>query len=432
MRKITAVAGVAALCLIGGAAAATPHFLGQGARRPGGTTVLVGDTATATTTLTANTSLISSNGDYQLLMTANGDLVENSLHGISPIYHTYDDPDGNYYIDGGNNSAESNWTVTGTYVGDDVTQIWRSGNGRNPGARAVLQGDGDFVVYSASNAVLWASNTAGHPGSTLTVQNDGNIVLYDNGKPLWATKTVSTVDGQGNPTVNFRSCPQIDGLDCEIITALPSGTGITMLCWESVPPVGWTTPPPSNKWFYALVDGTTDTLGFIDAGFVANQITTPACIAPASGPNNPPQPAQPSATSPPAAASTGGSPGSGSSSTGSSATGNQSGSSPQGNPASNPPAQTFTETVGGPTHTWSDYSDAGGTEGPTIPTGQSVQVTCVVQGFKVADGNTNWYLIASSPWNNAYYASADAFYNNGATSGSLNGTPFVDPAVPVC
>jgi hypothetical protein len=95
-------------------------------------------------------------------------------------------------------------------------------------------------------------------------------------------------------------------------------------------------------------------------------------------------------------------------------------------------AATYTETVGGPTHTWTNYSNAGGTEGATIATGDSVQVTCVVQGFKVSDGNTNWYRIASSPWSNGYYASADAFYNNGATSGSLDGTPYVDPKVPSC
>jgi hypothetical protein len=96
------------------------------------------------------------------------------------------------------------------------------------------------------------------------------------------------------------------------------------------------------------------------------------------------------------------------------------------------PAPTYAEVVGGPTHTWTNYSNAGGTAGVTIPTGQSVQVTCVVQGFRVADGNTNWYRIASSPWSNAFYASADAFYNNGATSGSLRGTPYVDPQVPTC
>ncbi len=94
--------------------------------------------------------------------------------------------------------------------------------------------------------------------------------------------------------------------------------------------------------------------------------------------------------------------------------------------------QTYSETVGGNANTWTDYSDAGGTQGPTIPAYQTVQVTCAVQGFRVADGNTWWYRIASSPWDNNFYASADAFYNNGQTSGSLLGTPFVDPNVPVC
>jgi hypothetical protein len=61
-----------------------------------------------------------------------------------------------------------------------------------------------------------------------------------------------------------------------------------------------------------------------------------------------------------------------------------------------------------------------------------VQVACRLEGFRVADGDTWWYRIASSPWNGSYYASADAFYNNGQTSGSLMGTPFVDPAVPGC
>src|SRR6185369_1828810 len=71
-------------------------------------------------------------------------------------------------------------------------------------------------------------------------------------------------------------------------------------------------------------------------------------------------------------------------------------------------------------------------QGPTIPAFATVQVSCRVQGFAVADKNTWWYLVASSPWNNVYYVSADAFYNNGRTSGSLLGTPFFDPAVPIC
>ena len=92
----------------------------------------------------------------------------------------------------------------------------------------------------------------------------------------------------------------------------------------------------------------------------------------------------------------------------------------------------YNETVGGATHTWTDYGDAGGTEGPSIASGQTVQVACVVTGFRVSDGDTYWYRIASAPWDNSYFASADAFYNNGQTSGSLHGTPFVDPSVPGC
>ena len=97
-----------------------------------------------------------------------------------------------------------------------------------------------------------------------------------------------------------------------------------------------------------------------------------------------------------------------------------------------PPPQTYSETVGGDAHTWTNYSNAGGNQGPTIPAYQTVQIACKVTGFRVADGNTWWYRIASAPWSNTYYVSADAFYNNGATSGSLHGTPFVDPAVPDC
>jgi len=101
-------------------------------------------------------------------------------------------------------------------------------------------------------------------------------------------------------------------------------------------------------------------------------------------------------------------------------------------PVTPAPPQTFAETTGGGVHTWTNYSNAGGSEGPEISSNATVQIQCKVTGFAVADGNTWWYRIASSPWNGSYYGSADAFYNNGETSGSLLGTPFVDPAVPNC
>lgn len=96
------------------------------------------------------------------------------------------------------------------------------------------------------------------------------------------------------------------------------------------------------------------------------------------------------------------------------------------------PAPTYLETTGGYTNTWTNFTNAGGIQGETIGPNVGVQISCALQGFKVSDGNTWWYRIASNPWGDAYYASADGFYNNGQTTGTLVGTPFVDPAVPVC
>ena len=47
-------------------------------------------------------------------------------------------------------------------------------------------------------------------------------------------------------------------------------------------------------------------------------------------------------------------------------------------------------------------------------------------------GNAYWYEIASSPWNNAFYAPTNYFYNDGQTSGTLNDLTLVDPKVPNC
>jgi hypothetical protein len=93
---------------------------------------------------------------------------------------------------------------------------------------------------------------------------------------------------------------------------------------------------------------------------------------------------------------------------------------------------TYGETTGGDAHTWSNPANAGGSEGPTIPGQTMVQIACKTAGFAVADGNTWWYQIAQNPWNGTFYVSADAFYNNGESSGSLQGTPFVDTSVPNC
>ncbi|MGP4001754.1 hypothetical protein [Streptomyces sp. 8N706] len=94
-------------------------------------------------------------------------------------------------------------------------QAWTSGNGRTvlrlqsdgnlvlykdgraawqaPGAwpngyRAVMQSDGNFVLYDVNGRALWATGTYGRPGAYLAIQDDGNLVVYRGGA-LWATNT---------------------------------------------------------------------------------------------------------------------------------------------------------------------------------------------------------------------------------------------------
>jgi hypothetical protein len=90
------------------------------------------------------------------------------------------------------------------------------------------------------------------------------------------------------------------------------------------------------------------------------------------------------------------------------------------------------ETAGVRTPTFTNYNNAGGRRGRTIRRYQTVWISCRLRGFKVRDGDTWWYRIASRPWHYRYYASADDFYNNGWKTGNLRHTPFVDRKVRIC
>jgi hypothetical protein len=61
------------------------------------------------------------------------------------------------------------------------TALWSSGTAGNASAHAIMQGDGNFVIYDSSNNPLWSSGTAGNNGAYLLVQNDGNTVIYSSG-----------------------------------------------------------------------------------------------------------------------------------------------------------------------------------------------------------------------------------------------------------
>ncbi len=62
--------------------------------------------------------------------------------------------------------------------------VWQSGTNRS-GSRFAMQGDGNLVVYTQGGRPVWSSNTGGRPPDVLALQSDGNLVLYSGGRAVW-------------------------------------------------------------------------------------------------------------------------------------------------------------------------------------------------------------------------------------------------------
>jgi surface antigen len=74
------------------------------------------------------------------------------------------------------------------YVARSDRPVWHTHTHGHPGAWAVMQTDGNLVVYDTSGTALWHSGTGGHPGAYFAVQRDSNLVVYDSAsRPLWAS-----------------------------------------------------------------------------------------------------------------------------------------------------------------------------------------------------------------------------------------------------
>ncbi len=74
--------------------------------------------------------------------------------------------------------------------------IWSFGTAGHPGATAVLQRDGNFVVHDADGKVVKTSGSGGHPlgtySLTLREDSDANISSPD-GKLVWSSLTTNTM-----------------------------------------------------------------------------------------------------------------------------------------------------------------------------------------------------------------------------------------------
>jgi hypothetical protein len=106
------------------------------------------DTLAAGATLAAGQQISSPDGHYLLSMEADGDLVE--------------------HIAGGRT-------------------LWTTATSGHPGARALMQVNGNLVVYDVGNSAVWSSNSVAASGCPrLVIQPDGNVVIYTT-KGIWSS-----------------------------------------------------------------------------------------------------------------------------------------------------------------------------------------------------------------------------------------------------
>ena len=101
---------------------------------------------------------------------------------------------------------------------DGGTARWHAGTYGHPGAFAVMQTDGNLVVYLPSGSALWASGTGGSGGQEAVVQDDGNFVIYKPGAAVWNTGTVAGAPGAPPRRPGGddypADCANISGEDC--------------------------------------------------------------------------------------------------------------------------------------------------------------------------------------------------------------------------
>jgi hypothetical protein len=86
----------------------------------------------------------------------------------------------------------------GDIVGDrlqkgEKLEVGQSLTSANGAYKAILQDDGNFVLYAGDQSV-WSTETNGQSVVRAEVQEDGNFVLYTADKPVWHSDTKGAKD----------------------------------------------------------------------------------------------------------------------------------------------------------------------------------------------------------------------------------------------
>ena len=69
--------------------------------------------------------------------------------------------------------------------------IWSAFTQNNSASYAIMQDDGNFVVYDSFGNHFFKTDTQGNPGAFIILQDDGNLVVYaaDGVTALWQSIT---------------------------------------------------------------------------------------------------------------------------------------------------------------------------------------------------------------------------------------------------
>jgi DNA-directed RNA polymerase delta subunit len=70
---------------------------------------------------------------------------------------------------------------------DGGRAIWNTHTAGQNGAHFIFQND-VLVVYNKDHKAKWNSGTQGRKATNLVMQNDGNLVLYNGNAPVWSSK----------------------------------------------------------------------------------------------------------------------------------------------------------------------------------------------------------------------------------------------------
>ncbi|MFJ4189687.1 hypothetical protein [Kitasatospora sp. NPDC089509] len=89
---------------------------------------------------------------------------------------------------------DGNLVIYRNYQTPNPVAVWSAAGTWSCGYKAIMQGDGNFVVYNASNKVCWASNTfKSDPNSTasLVVSDHGGLTVQFSYPPRASTATIT-------------------------------------------------------------------------------------------------------------------------------------------------------------------------------------------------------------------------------------------------